>query len=264
MNFPTKNNFEILICSAWLPEQRVLKHVCEDGNGRVGVDWAQEEIGCAAALQPFIQDEFARISFRFLICGMGAFKAQETLLMHLAGLEKKPDLVCFVGTAGLVGNCAEEFKQPFSVTVNKVRWLDFALLQGHAYAPPGLDKSYVVESPVSFYLNGTSGRETVPEFLQERNLVCASTAGITLRAPHGYDSQADLENLELFGVARACEHFKLPWLGYLGVSNSIGQNAHEQWRQHHIHASCLAQRLCIDSLLQLNLLPSSQLFPSHS
>jgi len=39
------------------------------------------------------------------------------------------------------------------------------------------------------------------------------------------------ENLELFGVASACHRFEVPWVSISAVTNHVGPEAHEQWRE---------------------------------
>lgn len=45
-------------------------------------------------------------------------------------------------------------------------------------------------------------------------------------------SQAELENLEAFAVARAAMTAGVPWTVLLGVSNVVGPRAHQEWRAH--------------------------------
>ncbi len=44
--------------------------------------------------------------------------------------------------------------------------------------------------------------------------------------------QADVENMELFGVALACQKKKTPWNAILGITNEVGDQGREQWLKH--------------------------------
>jgi nucleoside phosphorylase len=47
------------------------------------------------------------------------------------------------------------------------------------------------------------------------------------------NTKADLENLELFGLAKVCVLHKKVWTAILGVTNYIGKEGHLQWKQNH-------------------------------
>ena len=63
-----------------------------------------------------------------------------------------------------------------------------------------------------------------------------------------FAQHAEVENLEIAGVAVASEQAGLPWCSVLGVSNEVGQLAHEQWKSHHKSASLAAQKSLARSL----------------
>ena len=57
--------------------------------------------------------------------------------------------------------------------------------------------------------------------------IVASTLGITVRK---VKSEAQVENLEAFAVARACERANVPLAILLGVTNLVGPQGRAEWR----------------------------------
>jgi nucleoside phosphorylase len=75
-----------------------------------------------------------------------------------------------------------------------------------------------------------------------REATIANTLGITtddtlaaVLAPLG-----DVEHLEAYGVARACEVASLPCTVILGVANIVGARGRDQWRANHVALSARA------------------------
>jgi futalosine hydrolase len=87
-------------------------------------------------------------------------------------------------------------------------------------------------------------RSRPPAFAMEgRRVVVASTMGITTddaRAKSIADAtDAHVENLEAFAVARACERANVPVAIVLGVTNVVGSQGRAEWRAN-------AQRIALD------------------
>lgn len=53
-------------------------------------------------------------------------------------------------------------------------------------------------------------------------------------------SHADLENMELYGIASVCQKASISWNGLLGITNTVGSNGHLEWKQnyHKIAEKC--------------------------
>ncbi len=72
---------------------------------------------------------------------------------------------------------------------------------------------------------------------------CLTTAEITKDSAFAeliskkYDDEILLENLELYGLAKVASEAGIPWNALLGVTNSIGENAHEEWKVNHERVS---------------------------
>ena len=55
---------------------------------------------------------------------------------------------------------------------------------------------------------------------------------------------AHVENMELWGVARAAVRAGVPWGAVLGLSNEVGTESHAQWMEHrHSAAAAACQRM---------------------
>ena len=243
---PCKHAQNILVCSAWLPEQRCLRAVFEAGfplGNRLN-DLFPAELKLKEKLENAQQTgHIIMPRLEFLLLGIGAFHALEELVVYLERVKVRPDLVCFLGTAGQVVPSTDVFEHPFAVQVNKVQYFDVALHSGSSFVPDQIEATFSLESSTPEELR-FSHLGQVPEWCTKgAKWVCATTLGITKEAPALYDQTAHFENLELYGLARACARFQMPWTSYLGISNKIGHAAHEEWKRFHIEASCISQHL---------------------
>ena len=62
-------------------------------------------------------------------------------------------------------------------------------------------------------------------------------------------TSAELENMELYGIASVCRKASIQWNAILGITNKVGKNGHGEWKENYkslgnITAEYLA-RLCI-------------------
>ena len=48
------------------------------------------------------------------------------------------------------------------------------------------------------------------------------------------NNKAEVENMELFGIASVCDKKKILWNAVLGVTNQVGSNGHKDWMKNHI------------------------------
>jgi nucleoside phosphorylase len=68
----------------------------------------------------------------------------------------------------------------------------------------------------------------------------ATTLGVTVddeAAARLARTGVEVEHMEAFSVASACEGVGVPFVAVLGVSNVVGSSAREQWRANHRFAS---------------------------
>ena len=153
--------------------------------------------------------------------GIGLVDAAAGASRLLAGLapDLRPRGVIFIGTAGA------------------------ATLRGQ----PGIGQAVVPDELVLFSHGVADGRAYVPEIMVTRQDAAARLVvrfqqagalpapaalcpiGITKKRAPAYP-RPFVENLEAFAVARAAATYKLPFAAVLGISNTIGPNAHGQWK----------------------------------
>lgn len=254
----------LLVCSAWLPEQKIMRALFEttlnfdhasltDIEKSVVEKWHK---AASLAIESGLQVDF-------LLCGVGVFQALENLCLYLQN--RSFDMVIFTGTAGMnplfsvdlkVDPSKSEF-EPFASLVHRVVWYDEAIAAGSAYVPAPMKEELEIVSEFdsralvqSGDLRATDLRTTEEEgqIFPPLTLECACTTGITSvlsSCGERENLRPALENLELYGVARACKKYELPWFASLGVSNMLGEQAHMQWKKNHVLASARAQELLL-------------------
>jgi hypothetical protein len=180
-----------------------------------------------------------------MLCGVGVFAALESVIVYLAdkSLQSRPQLICFVGTAGANQSCfGEPVSLPFADCVSEVGWYDPAVAAGSSYVP-GVMQPGAILSGGGFGDFQSNARDIASGHS------CVSCYGISTRPNEFANYNGWYENLELYGVARAAARFGISWRAFLGVSNWIGASAHQEWQRYHESASACAQRLCYAALL---------------
>ncbi len=49
----------------------------------------------------------------------------------------------------------------------------------------------------------------------------------------GKQAKAELENMELYGIASVCEKISIQWNALLGITNKVGSNGSAEWRENY-------------------------------
>lgn len=124
---------------------------------------------------------------------------------------RRPEGVVFVGTAGALPGSG----LPIGAVIEarSVQLGDAALALGLGYSPrhpPALT------APPRF---GLPAADVVTNL--------AITTDPALAA--AYAARAQVEHMEAWGVALACERAGVPWACVLGLTNAVGPEAHAQW-----------------------------------
>lgn len=234
------------IVSAWWPEQRVLaEHMSREDPARTST-FSFESLMTLSGFKGSLRDVDAttektdpilRIvgSTAFLCTGIGTPQTSISLSTALVLAQRWracSDAIYFVATAGSYSK-----NTPINTAhlVKSALWGDGDLAQGRAYLPTVKKFDSKIATRIS---------ECVE---QKEAMRVLSTPGITLdtELARVLGDSADLENLEIFGVAQVAHAFGIPWAACLGVSNQVGPLAHEEWKQHHASASLAAQELLV-------------------
>jgi nucleoside phosphorylase len=157
--------------------------------------------------------------------GVGPVDAGIGMARALA--EEQPDAVVLLGTCGALGRAViGEI-----VVAREARLIDPATLERRAALP---------------YATGPIALATKP-FEEEgaRRVVALNPLGITIDEALAatLTAHGDIEHLEAFGVARACEAANIPCAIVLGVTNQVGERGRDEWRANHVEVSARVAEL---------------------
>jgi nucleoside phosphorylase len=237
-----------LFISAWWPELRALctylcgwkglpNEGCPISVDDVEIKWLESRRSPLAPL------EFSEPSFKvtelslpkqspcgkysFLLTGIGSVSAATRVTRALCSLPKNTEVI-FLGTAGAYDSNTE---LGTAVLCTSTQFTDLALCRTLSYLPEIAMQNLSLKSQ-----------------LEEVNkTICLTTTGITtdVLVAEEYAKYGDVENLELYGVARAAQEFGTTWRSYLGISNHVGPLAHLQWKENHLKAVLAAADLIL-------------------
>jgi hypothetical protein len=156
------------------------------------------------------------------IFGVGCHAAAEGAT-RLADTCRDRDVI-FVGTAGTF----VRFVKPYLVRSTMVCWLPLC---------ERLEQSYAIANSAPEVTFGTED----PRFgeLAPRKVVCAPNVSCNATLPRDWLKEEYVENIELYSVARVLAPVAATFTAILGVTNSIGSLAHDQWRQYAPEAAYL-------------------------
>lgn len=215
------NSQPIWICSAWEPEQRVLRSL-----------WDERMIPALDELEQDARERCLRLASpeaitppEFIILGVGAFSALESMTREFLH-RQAPKTVFFVATAGATQGAVRDLGDVFCPT--QVMWEDWSVESGQTYLPAVMSRELRYDLVPS------------KDATLQAHKLCRSAFGITQILP-SEDAAGIAENLELYSCVRACSQRSIAVAAYLGISNWIGPNAHDEWRAFGLAASCAAQ-----------------------
>lgn len=143
-------------------------------------------------------------------------------------MEKKPEFLLFVGSAGSYGE-----KQIFEIIESKTACnIENSFLEGHSYTP--IDNVITAADPSQLHLPNTpnvsretrEGRETL---VNCSNYVTSNSG----YAKQYLERDIHLENMEFYAVLKVAEKFGIPAGGVFVVTNFCDENAHEDFKKNH-------------------------------
>jgi futalosine hydrolase len=75
-----------------------------------------------------------------------------------------------------------------------------------------------------------------------RRVTVATTLAVTTddEVARLLSAKGDVEHLEAFAVARACQEANVPFTAVLGIANVVGSRGRAEWREHHERAAAAA------------------------
>ena len=158
--------------------------------------------------------------------------------------EVKPDAVIFVGTAGSYPGRRPDLALAGVVAARHLLLLADGVATGDAYLPSALPATQETTVALRRIAAGSG--------LLMADVACP--LAITSRpAPAERGSRApacDVENLEVFAVARAAAAAALPFAAILGISNTVGPSAHAAWKRNATRAAAAACRAALEVIEQ--------------
>ncbi len=158
-----------------------------------------------------------------LAVGVGVVRAAEATARLCARFQ--PERVILVGSCGKYGASPDIGT---AIQARMVGLVDGAAALGLAYAPLAPEP---IATPVLLGLDLPTAKVATTG---------AITTDPTLAARLAADW--DIEHLEAFGAALACQMVGVPFHAILGVANTVGPEAHAEWRTHRHDAEAAAQR----------------------
>jgi nucleoside phosphorylase len=222
------SQLRVCIVSAWWPEQSELAARLANRHPMIVVSHSLRVVG----------------PYAFLTTGIGtprAAAAVSAALMQAIERGARIESLYFVATAGAYH---PDVALNSAFLVSSAHWADSDLASGRSYLP-NVERSENLNA-TRFCQNANQNPS------QPAMLSAVSTPGITLKddVARSLAHLAGLENLEVYGVAMAAHSLGIPWAAALGVSNTVGAQAHEQWKAHHDRASRSAQMLLLNSFAE--------------
>jgi futalosine hydrolase len=202
---------DVLLLAAFAPELAPLRAVLGDAmQGRVGA---------------------ADIAAR--VVGIGLPTAAAGAAVQL--VEMRPRAVVALGTCGVYPATA-----PFAIgdvaAARRVHLLDVGVVLGATQFPAPMSTAIDADPVVAAGLERAGGKRAD----------VATTLAITVddsmaaRIARGPQGVAHVEHLEAFGIAAACAARGVPFAAALGVANTVGGRARDEWRLNHKKAAAAA------------------------
>jgi purine-nucleoside phosphorylase len=166
--------------------------------------------------------------------GVGAVDAAAGAALAIA--QVAPARVVFVGTAGRYPGAATARALRIGAVAlpDELLLLSTAALRGDGYFPTPLVQHSAADLPLVEALRAASPQSS---WRGAAATTLAITRSATLARRITRASGAEVENLEVFAVARAAARAGVPMAAALGIANTVGPTAHTEWRRHHLAAS---------------------------
>jgi futalosine hydrolase len=182
-----------------------------------------------------------RVSLRVAGIGLPASAAQSAL--HLG--EIRPRLCVLVGSCGAYAGAG--LRIGTAVVARRIHLVEPCAL-------PGLGSLTQLPAPLGAV---AEAHEEVARALADAGASpsdVATTLGVTVddraAAEVARATGAGVEHMEAFGVAAACAILEVPFAAVLGVANTVGGAARQEWRDHHDEAEKAAAQVVLRWLEQ--------------
>lgn len=206
----------ILVVAAWEPELERFRSLA---RGQMA-----DEVGLDVGIEPI---------------GIGPVDSAAHVTRCI--LQQRPGLVVLLGTCGAAPGSGIHIGD--AIAGASVRLVDPCVIAGRA-AMPYAKEEVGLDDAIQAAVVACGGRAAT----------IANTLGVTADdalaaelAPLG-----EVEHLEAYGVARACQLASVRCAVVLGVANLVGARGHEGWRANHVEASARAAELAHRALVKMS------------
>jgi nucleoside phosphorylase len=219
----------LLIVAAWAPELRGLGRVFSQGKSKAAPPSGRTATGALPAVRVT-----GSAPVRAVV-GVGLVEAAAGTARLIE--RQRPRAIVLVGTAGLYPGADKKLGLAIGGAVIGRSFLlaSDAVAREAAYLPGPLPAS-AASTPA--LLEAVTAATALPV----ADVACP--VGITLAPALAQQrrkgTNAALENLEAFAVARAAAAAGVPFVAVLGIANLVGPDAHAEWRAHAATAAAAA------------------------
>lgn len=183
-------------------------------------------------LSHFESELFSKEDFANHVCGVGMIEAANRTAQKLLQIDRSQHANLVVIFIGSVGSLNPETPILSGTCATSVSLFDYLEASRRSYFP-----KHVI--PRSFF-PGKNAIEKAKEKLSARAIFSpyycplsitkdSTVAKEIIEAGVISSISYAFENLELYGVANACNSFGVPWLAISTVTNYVGEKSHTEW-----------------------------------
>jgi nucleoside phosphorylase len=217
----------VLLLGAFLPELAPLRTATALGDGLRG------RVGAL--------DVAARV------VGIGLPTAAAGAAMQLD--ELRPRAVVAIGTCGVYPEATALLAIGEVAVPRHVRLIDASVVAGLAQFPEPMSRAREAHQALAEGLERAGGRHA------DVGTTLAITVDDAIARQIALAAAVQVEHLEAFGVAAACAARGVPFAAALGIANSVGARARDEWRLHHRAAAAAAVDVVLRWIRQAATLP---------
>ncbi|MCB0344374.1 MAG: hypothetical protein KDD66_04630 [Bdellovibrionales bacterium] len=184
----------------------------------------------AGAFEPELEAlrraDLGGVDVDFLLTGIGSVSAAVSVTRRLC--QEGASRLVFVGSCGSYG---DYLPLRSCACVAAVCQTDYLAASSRGHIPAAAVETIDADPELKAQLSALADEECIAS--SPISIADEKEAAVALAEYSG----AGVENLELFGVAKACKQAGIPWGALCAVTNFVGPGSGQQWRNNHIQAA---------------------------
>jgi nucleoside phosphorylase len=184
---------------------------------------APELAGLRAYLSDALIGQVRGLQIRAKPIGMGMAAAASATARGI--LATQPRAVILLGTCGVYPNLPQ-YRPHDVVVAGRVQLIDHAVAAGKAAFPPPMQQQIETHPLLVAGLRAVGGRTFVSPVASP---LARTTDDVVASGVHPRTG-CEVENLEAFAIAVACNAAEVPFTAVMGVSNIVGSTGDHDWR----------------------------------